>query len=447
MKFRGFTYRLWSMAVGLAFFTTPCRADFPIRWVAFDYDYYARAYQPSPSDQPVPPSDQSQPQGVWPADDGDGISWCDCQPWRVFPTLPGCFQLYGWINGGAAMNADSPASRFNGPVTMADRDEVMLNQLYAALERPAEPVYGSLGLGARVDLLFGTDYFFTEAIGLERDRLGATKWNSRRFYGLAMPQMYLDFAWGDLSVKVGHFYSLLGYESVMAPSNFFYTHSYAFQYARPFTHTGVLTSYPLTDRLTLYNGLHNGWNVFDRPAERGAYLGGARWANDTETFWLSYMITSGDEPNVLNVFTNRTAYTLVGSWQINPCWQYVISHDAGWQSDFDPDGADAEWYGLTQYLFYSVNDCWKLGFRFEWFRDDDGARVAESTRLSNPFTGTAFVGNFYAISLGANWAPTGNLVVRPEVRWDWYSGPGPLPYDDGTKDNQFLGAIDLIWHY
>jgi hypothetical protein len=445
----------WSVAntlfFGIVLGVTPalvCGQDF-VRPMAFDYDYYARSYQPSPSDLPAtsPPEEAATPTEVC---HGATLSCCPCdacQPWRLLPTLPGGFQCYGWLNGGAALNADSPASRFNGPVTLADRDELMLNQSYIVLERSAEPFLGPIDLGARLDLLFGTDYFFTEAAGLERDRVGTPKWNNRRFYGLALPQMYLDFVWNDLSVKVGHFYTLLGYESVMAPANFFYTHSYAFQYGRPFTHTGVLTTYRWTDRLVLYNGIHNGWDAFDRPSERAAYLGGARWTNDAGNLWISYFITAGQEFNVLNVYTNRTAYSLIAGWQINDCWQYVIDHTAGWQDRFTLNGDDVEWYGLAQYLFYTVNECWKFGLRFEWFRDDDGVRVGSNTRLTNPVTGGSFVGNFYDISLGLNWTPTSNFAVRPELRWDWYTGPGPSPYDDGTKDHQFLGAVDLIWQF
>ena len=41
------------------------------------------------------------------------------------------------------------------------------------------------------------------------------KWNAQR-YGLAMPQVYAEVfcPWGNgLSMKLGHFYSILGYET------------------------------------------------------------------------------------------------------------------------------------------------------------------------------------------------------------------------------------------
>ena len=133
-------------------------------------------------------------------------------------------------------------------------------------------------------------------------------------------------------------------------------------------------------------------------------------------------------------------YSLVFDYAINDCWQYVIQHDNGWQEE-DGVALDTEWYGINQYLFYTINDCWKAGARFEWFRDDDGTRVA-GVRAGNP-AGGGYVGDFYEISAGLNWTPRTNLTVRPEARWDWFEGTG-LPYDEQTQDHQFTAGLDAV---
>ena len=58
-------------------------------------------------------------------------------------------------------------------------------------------------------------------------------WNfdTRNFYGLAMPQAYLEFGTSCLSYKIGHMYTLLGNEVVPALGNVFYSHTYSFLYA------------------------------------------------------------------------------------------------------------------------------------------------------------------------------------------------------------------------
>jgi hypothetical protein len=55
------------------------------------------------------------------------------------------------------------------------------------------------------------------------------------------------------------------------------------------------------------------------------------------------------------------------------------------------------------------------------------------------------VGNFYSVALGLNWSPTSNLIVRPEIRGDWFNGDQVRqPFDDGSDDSQILLAIDAI---
>ena len=62
-------------------------------------------------------------------------------------------------------------------------------------------------------------------------------------YGWAMPQAYGEVGYGDWSVKVGHFFTPVGYEVVPATGNFFYSHSLTLFNSEPFTHTGVLGTY------------------------------------------------------------------------------------------------------------------------------------------------------------------------------------------------------------
>jgi hypothetical protein len=141
-------------------------------------------------------------------------------------------------------------------------------------------------------------------------------------------------------------------------------------------------------------------------------------------------------------------------------WTYVLQHDNGWQDasvaipGAGVAGQDAEWYGVNQYLFYTINDCWKAGVRAEWFRDDDGVRVAGVRPTSQDgldagntvATPGGYAGNFYEISLGLNWTPHANLNIRPEIRYDWYDGIGN-PFGDGNNQSQWVGGFDayVLW--
>ena len=87
----------------------------------------------------------------------------------------------------------------------------------------------------------------TPAVGTT---VGTTAANTVR----PLPQLYVEAGYGDLSVKAGHFYTIIGYEVVQATGNFFYSHAYTFNFSEPFTHTGVLAQYDASERLTFYGG-------------------------------------------------------------------------------------------------------------------------------------------------------------------------------------------------
>ncbi len=373
--------------------------------------------------------------------DKGGKGGCDpCEPWRLFSERNG-WSLTGWLNASGTYNGGRPASRYNGPQSFNDRDDLKVNQFYAVFERVADNGGCGWDWGGRIDLLYGSDYIFTQAVGLETRRDGTRKWNSNEHYGLAMPQAYVELANNDVSVKVGHFYTIIGNEVVTAPDNFFLSHAYTMQYGEPFTHTGAIATYDYSDNVDLIAGVHTGWDNFDAASSRAGIIGGFLWTNDAGDLSLAATMTSGDEYNSRGVFSNRSMYSLVVTANLTDDLTYIMQHDNGWQHNDGGLGVDAEWYGINQYLLYSINECWAAGGRFEWFRDDDGVRVA-GVRPGNPAAGP-YVGHFYQATMGLNWMPNANWTVRQELRWDWFDGTG-LPFDNNSNDDQFTYGIDAI---
>src|SRR5690606_28317854 len=134
-------------------------------------------------------------------------------------------------------------------------------------------------------------------------------------------------------------------------------------------------------------------------------------------------------------------YAVVGGVALTSDLDYVIE----WYRGSQEDGDQNEWYGINQQLMRQINSRWSVGARFEWFRDDDGFAV-QGFREGNDADGP-FIGNFYELTLAANYTPCENFALRPELRWDWYDADndgGPLPFDDQTSSNQFIASIDMI---
>jgi hypothetical protein len=476
----------WTMALAITgLWSAQNAAAQTISAAAAEYDaYYAQAGQPaSPSDQAAPPAPAPMGEAAAPAANGGSCGCetacednCGCEKCcdslcghercceldcgetdtvRLFDDICGLecrgIKIYGWIAGGYTANGRNPADNFNGPVTFNDRTEGQLNQFYLVTEKLLDNEGCGWGFGGRVDLLYGTDHRFTMARGLELERDLSDRWNEERFYGLAMPQAYLDIGYDDTIIRLGHFYTLFGYESVMAPNNFFYSHAYTMQYGEPFTHSGVMWMQKWNDRLSFHACVHRGWDNFeDAPGEdQTSVFAGATVNSEDGKGTLAFNITAGDEPGFAS-FENRTMYSVVYSRKMM-CDRltYVFQHDLAVQEDGVapvPGAAgastDAQWYGINQYLFYQLNCCWSAGVRAEWFRDEDATRVT-GIGDGNAIAGQFFEGDFYELTAGLNWKPNDNVVIRPELRWDWFDGAG-TPYDDGTQDDQFTAAIDAI---
>jgi hypothetical protein len=417
--------------------------------------------KPAPAEPPIMVEEIPEEDHVWTSDE-PGPAAETCEPcaeaacgapgrfaWLDPRNNPLGLQLGGWLDQGVTINAYSPRGRSNFPVTFNDRsNDYQLNQFYLFLERPCE-ADGFWHVGGRVDLLYGTDQIYVTSRGLERFQDGQPKWNSDEGpvgtnYGLAMPQLYMEaFApWGNgLSVKIGHFYTIMGYEVVKAPENYFYSHSYAFQYGEPLTHTGVLAACNPTDALKLQAGLTRGWDSWENNNNALGFLGGLTWKLPNEQTTLALTVHTGPEADERPRNSSfRTVYSLVLDHKFNDRLTYVLQHDYGFEPRPDSIRGNATWYGIDQYLLYKVNPLWAAGLRLEWFHDGNGERVRNGLQ-------GGIAGDYFELTAGLNWTPRERLVVRPELRWDWAANTDAHPFADGTRDHQLLLAVDMIVNF
>ena len=378
------------------------------------------------------------------------------EPWTL--PQPCLFQQLGirfggWIDAGVSVVGNMPADRYNGVVTFNDRDgEPQLNQFWFFLDRPVDTSAGGWDLGGRIDFVFGTDARFTQAAdGLE------ASWNqTARSYQAALPQFFVDIAYNDWLFRGGHFFTILGYEVVPAVANFFYSHSYTMQYGEPFTHTGFLLARTLGPNWKITGGLHRGNDQFDDTDGLDAvnFLGGLTWIADEQWASATFALSTTEQgPGV-----KQQIYSVVSTVRVTQSLKYVFQSDFG--QTFDGNTRlKADWYGINQYLFYTINPCWTAGLRVEWFRDENGTRVRGlgDGNLNqgpwNQFVGADgrvngfFAGDFWEISAGLNWKPLANVTVRPELRWDWFDSRGVEsngPYDAGQGKSQFLFGCDMV---
>lgn len=428
------------------------------------------------------------------------------------------FYIDGWVEGGVVSNNTPPitTSAVSGDPAFPgneDANSFQMNQIYGIIGIDSQRDPNRMGIGGRIDVLYGTDYLMTSSVGLESKNTrpltagggpaesvyeAIPAWNKTNKggypeYGFALPQaygeVYLPILAG-MTIKLGHFYSPLGYESVMSPYNFFYTHSYSMLYGEAKTLTGGLMSQKLNDNWTALFGINRGWDTWDGYESDTSFLAGFKWANSSApenvTSSLSFVIQTGEQvyeasrkigSNDYNIKQgDMFNYSLVYQQKLGANLQWVLQHDLGTiengSASIDLQKAlqgkdpiqykDSYWYSLTNYLFYQINETLTLGARFEWFKDEGHSRwlAYPSYTSFKDFSGN-YVYNmqgddFFNLSLGLNWKPTPWITIRPEVRYDWadydvnyYNGQGQIQsvghaYKSGTKSEMVTVGSDFI---
>jgi len=348
----------------------------------------------------------------------------------LFPKRCSGLKIGGWTQLGYH-SQDSFADLFN-----QYDDHLALHQQWIYAEKVAD---GSCGMdwGFRFDAMYGIDADNTQSFG----NPGATWDNAARFdhgaYGWALPQAYGELAYGDVSVIFGHFYTLVGYEVVMAPKNFFYSHAFAMNNIEPFTHTGVEATWKATDRLTLRGGWTLGWDTgFDQFADGNNFLGGFQYEL-TDKIDVLYYCTMGD----FGSYAGQTAkegyeHTVLVDFSLTERLNYVFETDLLRIGDLGGTGNDFNSVGINNYLFYTLNDCWSVGARLEWWETDVEANPGQYSNVTlNEFT------------LGLNWRPNANLVLRPEVRHEWFPADGDAQRYGSDDAQQTIFGVDGVLTY
>ena len=357
---------------------------------------------------------------------GDCLSLGDCclgDPWELFGecnriSVGGWAQL-GYQSGQQSFGGPPSPSRPNATDGFNDYpDHLQLQQGWLFAEKAIDASCG-LDIGGRVDFLYGTDGQDLQAVG-NWDEAFDNEWDNGGYYGSALPQLYMEVGYGDVSVKVGRMLLNFGYESAMSPNNFFYSHSYAFNNIQPYTGTGAIATYSGLENISISAGFIEGLNTgFD---SNGDTFIASVGLNLTDRLDVQYNVVGG---RLLNDMGGPTAvkgaiHSIVAAYDIRCDLQYAMEATiADYDSGFVPLGPAT---GISNYFIKTMNECNSVGLRYEW--------------LGQEFDGDEI--DFHELTIGWNHRRSANLIIRPEVRWDWINS-NAFPQDDHASF-----AVDAI---
>lgn len=354
---------------------------------------------------------------------------CTDDPWTLKSALTPCSKINygGWSQIGWQDRVDGA---FNGngffPTQPGEAGGVRANQLYGFVEKVADGSCG-LGIGGRIDGYYGVDGNEGQSFG----NVNPGNWDylngfNHGIYEYALPQAYGQVAFGNLSTKIGHFYTPIGYELVTSPGNFFLSRQLTFYNSEPFTHTGAYSTYTVNDKFNFSGGWVQGMDTgFYQYDGASSYLGGYTWvASDFLTINHYFMFGNlgWRGQGGISSFIASLAWTcklstvhqfdFLGS---NATEDDVLNNGSATPTTISATGIPRDSTGFINYAFYQVTDCVKAGTRFEWYKADGAS--------------------YYTWTNGVNFKLGANMVIRPEARYMW-SNENSTPIFAGTDPRQ-----------
>ncbi len=344
-------------------------------------------------------------------------------------------------------------------------NEPQLNQLLLTITKPVDPKATGYAYGFTLQGLYGSDMRFNHFLGIgdqfmgsQRDQLNVTQ----AFVAAHLP----IFTAGGVDLKVGLFTSPQGFETLDPSTSPFYSHSYTYNYAVTFNHTGFLSTTHVTDKLDLYLGVDTGNQTsigFPGGDPNGQIAGFVGFGlNNLLNDKLTVLALShiGPEQNFVAdptgaqrdvryyndvVFTYKVTDALTSVTELN----YT-------RDDFGTGNGPATAYSVAQYLGYTFGKIFTVNFRAEAFRDSqnffvstpqDNSGIAKSEHGTFPLIAPSLVapngiqGNTYgALTLGLTIKPDvpkplALVLLRPEIRYDHVLAGAPV-----FNNNAYLGG-------
>ena len=136
----------------------------------------------------------------------------------------------------------------------------------------------------------------------------------------------------------------------------------------------------------------------------------------TDAISFSYIATNGDAGSMSEMYS----HTIVLEMELRDRLDYSLQAD--YISEVQIIEPVVPMTGITQYMNYQLTDSVDLGIRYEWLQFLDEVDISDLT-------------------LGLAASVTPNLLIRPELRWDYEEVMG-----GGLNDFMSFG-IDAIFSY
>lgn len=332
--------------------------------------------------------------------------------------------LSGYVDAGYIYNFNTPTQR---PGTDSTRSgDFDVNAVKLALEKGFTENYDPKALGDEFQAGFRVDLMYGEDVASVGGTNGAGGLSDDFFLEQAYVQLLIPVGNG-LTVKVGKFVTILGYEVIERPSNLNITYGNLFQNMIPLWHTGILAGYQVNDTVDVQFGVANGTNVDNgtgtTDADNIQLLASINVTNPggNANLYQAVAYTVNGDNGLMGAGVTADSPTFIydvwGNWAPKAFDDKLL---LGFNADFGYAELDnslnggnnsTTWWGAALYAKYQFTDVFSLAGRADYIHNDDSVKFGNGGSQDTwSWTGTA---GFDLLE---------NLMLRAEYRVDFGDG-------------------------
>lgn len=277
-----------------------------------------------------------------------------------------------------------------------------------------------LGYGAVITA--GLDSQKNHSLGIFRDLDDSAPLyrNTEKFDLVEAYASYLLPLGSGLTLKAGKWATPIGYEGYETPKNLNFSRSFLYTLGTPYTHTGLIATYPFTSWFSATLGFTNGWDNSDNNNGYLRPMGTFDFTPlDKLTAGVHWM--AGPEQNcnqmhdgINNRFIVDTTIQYTGFDKVT----LAVNFDFAGEEN-DPalvalgtrKNNDSRWSGIAGYFAYDWTQALRTAFRAEYFADPQGVRSSETVTPGHNV-------DLYEVTATVEYKIWRGLVGRLEYRHD-----------------------------
>lgn len=326
-----------------------------------------------------------------------------------------------YLQGGYTFNFRNPDSGTNEQRIFDQKANSFLMDL-AQIQFAKDAPVG--GLGYKLKVSFGETAKFIHSAGLggPNDVVDLT-------------EAYVNYVaplGSGIKLQFGKFVTYHGAEVIEARDDFNYSRSFLFNYAIPFTHTGLMAGYTFSKAFSANVYVVNGWdNTNDN--NKGKTFGTSFVLTPVEPFSMNFGFMYGPEQSH-HSSNYRFLFDWVGTFKATKNLTFVVNTDyASEEKDPLNSGRNSRWFGVAGYAKYDFTDWFSTTIRAECFDNKDGVRTGIAQKVKE-------------ITITPEFKIVKNLLLRPEYRHDWSNKDGfDSQHTTFSKKSQDTIALGMMY--